>query len=107
MSDGSAVFYHRTLSVYMCTWSILLGSAVLFPTGSDHSVNTISAPGAAIFFCVCLSLSSACVRLVCIWSTCFSVSYLTLCIDTLPYCTLSLWTNGIAFYSVVEFGFAN
>ncbi len=62
MSDGSAVFYHRTLSVCLCIWSILLGSAALFPSDSDHCVNTISAPGAAMFFCVCMSLSSACVR---------------------------------------------
>ncbi len=107
MWDGSAVFCCRTLSVCLCIWSILLGSAVLFPSDSDHSVNTISARGAAMFVCVCPSLSSACVRWVCIWSTCFSVSYLTLCTDTLPYCTLSLGTDSIAFYSVVEFGFAN
>ncbi len=107
MWDGSAVFCCRTRSVYLCIWSILLGSAVLFPSDSDHSVNTISARGAAMFVCVCPSLSSACVRWVCIWSTCFSVSYLTLCTDTLLYCTLSLGTDSIAFYSVVEFGFAN
>uniref|UniRef100_A0A671L034 Regulatory-associated protein of mTOR n=1 Tax=Sinocyclocheilus anshuiensis TaxID=1608454 RepID=A0A671L034_9TELE len=52
MSDGSAVLYHRTLSVYLCIWGILLGSAVLFPSDSDHSVNTVSAPVAAMFFCV-------------------------------------------------------
>ncbi len=89
---------------YVRIWTILLGSAVLFPSDSDHSVNTISAPGAAMFFCVCASLSSACVRWVCIWSMCFSVSYLTLCTDTLPYCTLSLGPNSTAFYSVVVFG---
>ncbi len=61
MWDGSAVFCCRTLSVYLCIWSILLGSAVLFPSDSDHSVNTISARGAAMFVCVCPSLSSACV----------------------------------------------
>ncbi len=60
MSDGSAVFYHRTL----CIWSILLGSAVLFPSYSDHGVNAISSPVAAMFFCVYPSLSSACVRVV-------------------------------------------
>ncbi len=48
MWDGSAVFCCRTLSVYLCIWSILLGSAVLFPSDSDHSVNTISARGAAM-----------------------------------------------------------
>ncbi len=57
MSYGSAVFYHRTQSVCPCIWRILFGSTVLFPSDSDHSVNTISAPGAAMFFCVCLSLS--------------------------------------------------
>ncbi len=56
MWDGSAVFCHRTLSIYLCIWSILLGSAVLFPSDSDHSVNTISAPGAAMFVGVCPSL---------------------------------------------------
>ncbi len=93
--------------LYLYIWSTLLGSAVLFPSDSGHSVNTISAPGAAMFVCVCPSLSSACVRWNCIWSTCFSVSYLKLWTDTLPYCTLSLGTDSIAFYSVVEFGFAN
>ncbi len=38
MWDGSAVFCCRTLSVYLCIWSILLGSAVLFQSDSDHSV---------------------------------------------------------------------
>ncbi len=46
MWDGSAVF---CLSVYLCIWSTLLGSAVLFPSDSDHSVNTI---------CCALSMSS-------------------------------------------------
>ncbi len=31
-----------------CIWSTLSGSAVLFPSDSGHSVNTISAPGAAM-----------------------------------------------------------
>ncbi len=52
MWDGSAVFCRRTLSVYLCIWSTLLGSAVLFPSDSGHSVNTISAPGQP-----CLSVS--------------------------------------------------
>ncbi len=30
MWDGSAVFCQSTLSVYLCIWSTLLGSAVLF-----------------------------------------------------------------------------
>ncbi len=61
MSDGSAAFYHRTLSACPCIWSILLGSAVLFPSDSDHSMNTISSPVVAMFFhpsihpSVCLS----------------------------------------------------
>ncbi len=50
MWDGSAVFCRSTLSVYLCIWSTLLGSAVLFPSDSGHSVNTISASH------VCLSL---------------------------------------------------
>ncbi len=104
MWDGSAVFCCRTLSVYLCIWSILLGSAVLFPSDSDHSVNTISARGAAMFVCVCPSLSSACVRRVCILVNVLLSFLSTLCTDTLPYCTLSLGTDSIAFYSVVEFG---
>ncbi len=48
MWDGSAVFCHRTLSVYLCIWSTLLESAVLFLSDSGHSVNTIFAPGAAM-----------------------------------------------------------
>ncbi len=48
MWDGSAVFCRSTLSVYLCIWSTLSGSAVLFPSDSGHSVNTISAPGAAM-----------------------------------------------------------
>ncbi len=43
MWDGSALFCHSTLSVYLCIWSTLLGSAVLFPSDTGHSVNTISA----------------------------------------------------------------
>ncbi len=59
MWDGSAVFCRRTLSVYLCIWRTLLGSAVLFPSDSGHSVNTISAPGAAMFVCLYHQLVSA------------------------------------------------
>ncbi len=55
MWDGSAVFCRRTLSVYLCIWSTLLGSAVLFPSDSDHSVNTI---------CCALSMSSVGLQIV-------------------------------------------
>ncbi len=54
MWDGSAVFCRSTLSVYLCIWSTLSGSAVLFPSDSGHSVNTISAPGGS----PCLSVSA-------------------------------------------------
>ncbi len=73
----------------------------------NHNIRTNQITAQIKQICVCPSLSSACVRWVCIWSTCFSVSYLTLWTDTLPYCTLSLGTDSIAFYSVVEFGFAS
>ncbi len=54
-----AVFYHRILSIYLCIWSTLLGRAVLFPSDSDRSVNTISAPGASVANLATLSLDLA------------------------------------------------
>ncbi len=70
MSDGSAAFYHRTLSACPCMWSILLGSVVpLLPFDSDHSMNTISSPVVAMFFhihpsirCLSVCLSRKTVR---------------------------------------------
>ena len=82
-------WFERVLNVWWicCIWS---QNTVRVSVCLEHSVRKCSS--VSIWFrsqCehnLCASLSSACVRWVCIWS----VSYLTLCTDTLPYSTLSL-----------------
>ncbi len=60
MLDGSAVFCRSTLSVYLCIWSTLLGSAVLFPSDSGHSVNNLCSGGSHVCLCLPVSIISLC-----------------------------------------------